>query len=77
MKTSMSSDTKLMKDEECDSVDSTKYRGMICSLLYLTASRPDIRLGYAFVPATKRLPKPLTLKWLSVSSDTLKKATAL
>nr|GEU83697.1 copia protein [Tanacetum cinerariifolium] len=38
----MSSDTKLTKDEECDSVDSTKYRGMICSLLYLTASRPDI-----------------------------------
>nr|GEW13799.1 hypothetical protein [Tanacetum cinerariifolium] len=25
----MSSDTKLMKDEECESVDSTKYRGMI------------------------------------------------
>nr|GEV88863.1 reverse transcriptase domain-containing protein [Tanacetum cinerariifolium] len=29
MKTSMSSDTKLMKDEECESIDSTKYRGMI------------------------------------------------
>ncbi|GJY53258.1 retrovirus-related pol polyprotein from transposon TNT 1-94 [Tanacetum coccineum] len=29
MKTPMSSDTKLTKDEECDSVDSTKYRGMI------------------------------------------------
>ncbi|GJW23280.1 hypothetical protein Tco_0033902 [Tanacetum coccineum] len=27
----MSSDTKLMKDEECESVDSTKYRGMIAS----------------------------------------------
>nr|GEU81117.1 retrovirus-related Pol polyprotein from transposon TNT 1-94 [Tanacetum cinerariifolium] len=25
----MSSDTKLMKDEECELVDSTKYRGMI------------------------------------------------
>ncbi|GJU01320.1 retrovirus-related pol polyprotein from transposon TNT 1-94 [Tanacetum coccineum] len=42
MKTHMSSDTKLMKDEECESVDSTKYRGMIGSLLYLTASMPDI-----------------------------------
>ncbi|GJZ93365.1 retrovirus-related pol polyprotein from transposon TNT 1-94 [Tanacetum coccineum] len=31
----------------------------------------------AFVPASKRLPKPLTLKRLSVSSDTLKKQTAL
>ncbi|GJV18383.1 hypothetical protein Tco_1367403 [Tanacetum coccineum] len=40
----MSSDTKLMKDEELSS----------------------------FVPASKRLPKPLTLKRLSVSSDTLK-----
>ncbi|GJS82062.1 retrovirus-related pol polyprotein from transposon TNT 1-94 [Tanacetum coccineum] len=29
MKTLMSSDTKLTKDEECKSVDSTKYRGMI------------------------------------------------
>ncbi|GJR02655.1 copia protein [Tanacetum coccineum] len=29
MKTSMSSDTKLTKDEECDLVDGTKYRGMI------------------------------------------------
>ncbi|GJW65970.1 hypothetical protein Tco_0117854 [Tanacetum coccineum] len=29
MKTLMSSDAKLMKDEECESVDSTKYRGMI------------------------------------------------
>ncbi|GKE99139.1 retrovirus-related pol polyprotein from transposon TNT 1-94 [Tanacetum coccineum] len=29
MKTPMSSDTKLTKDEECESVDSTKYRAMI------------------------------------------------
>nr|GEX95420.1 retrovirus-related Pol polyprotein from transposon TNT 1-94 [Tanacetum cinerariifolium] len=29
MKTPISSDTKLRKDEECESVDSTKYRGMI------------------------------------------------
>nr|GEV85727.1 retrovirus-related Pol polyprotein from transposon TNT 1-94 [Tanacetum cinerariifolium] len=35
MKTPMSSDTKPTKDEECESVDSTKYRGMIGSLLYL------------------------------------------
>nr|GEV60677.1 retrovirus-related Pol polyprotein from transposon TNT 1-94 [Tanacetum cinerariifolium] len=42
MKTLMSFDTKLTKDEECESVDSTKYRGMIGSLLYLTESRPDI-----------------------------------
>ncbi|GKF59137.1 hypothetical protein Tco_0175923, partial [Tanacetum coccineum] len=29
MKTLMSSDTKRTKDEECESVDCTKYRGMI------------------------------------------------
>nr|GEW99666.1 zf-CCHC domain-containing protein/DUF4219 domain-containing protein/UBN2 domain-containing protein [Tanacetum cinerariifolium] len=29
MKTPMSSDTKLLKDEECELVDCTKYRGMI------------------------------------------------
>ncbi|GJW27161.1 retrotransposon protein [Tanacetum coccineum] len=44
MKTPISFDIKLMKDEEFS----------------------------AFVPASKRLPKPLTLKQLSVSSDTLK-----
>ncbi|GJZ37346.1 retrovirus-related pol polyprotein from transposon TNT 1-94 [Tanacetum coccineum] len=42
MKTPMSSNTKLTKDEECESVDSTKYRGMIGSLLYPTASMLDI-----------------------------------
>ncbi|GJT23235.1 retrovirus-related pol polyprotein from transposon TNT 1-94 [Tanacetum coccineum] len=31
MKTLMSSDTRLIKHEECESVDSTKYRGMIGS----------------------------------------------
>nr|GEV19383.1 retrovirus-related Pol polyprotein from transposon TNT 1-94 [Tanacetum cinerariifolium] len=41
MKTPMSSDTKLTKDEECESVDSTKYQGIIGSL-YLTEIRPDI-----------------------------------
>ncbi|GJT56412.1 retrovirus-related pol polyprotein from transposon TNT 1-94 [Tanacetum coccineum] len=41
-KTPMSTEIKLTKDDEADSVDSSKYRGMIGSLLYLTASRPDI-----------------------------------
>ncbi|GJT90186.1 hypothetical protein Tco_1079031 [Tanacetum coccineum] len=38
----MSPDTKLIKDKEDESVDNTKYRGIIGSLLYLMASRPDI-----------------------------------
>ncbi|GKB10352.1 hypothetical protein Tco_0844275 [Tanacetum coccineum] len=42
MKTPMSTKTKLAKNKEGESVDNTKYRGMIGSLLYLTASRPDI-----------------------------------
>nr|GEU72258.1 retrovirus-related Pol polyprotein from transposon TNT 1-94 [Tanacetum cinerariifolium] len=42
MKTPMSLDMKLMIEEEYELVDSTKYRGMIGSLLYLTTSRPDI-----------------------------------
>ncbi|GJR46935.1 hypothetical protein Tco_1315038 [Tanacetum coccineum] len=32
-------------DKDNESLDSTKYRGMISSLLYLTASRPDIMLS--------------------------------
>ncbi|GKE01651.1 retrovirus-related pol polyprotein from transposon TNT 1-94 [Tanacetum coccineum] len=38
----MSTEIKLTKDDEADSVDSSKYQGMIGSLLYLTASRTDI-----------------------------------
>ncbi|GJS99935.1 retrovirus-related pol polyprotein from transposon TNT 1-94 [Tanacetum coccineum] len=57
MKTPMSSDTKLMKDEECESVDSTKYRGMIGSLLYLTASRPDIMFSVYLCARFQEAPK--------------------
>ncbi|GKA67014.1 retrovirus-related pol polyprotein from transposon TNT 1-94 [Tanacetum coccineum] len=41
MKTPMSSDTKLMKDEECESVDSTKYRGMIEGPYQTNLPSPD------------------------------------
>ncbi|GJX94510.1 retrovirus-related pol polyprotein from transposon TNT 1-94 [Tanacetum coccineum] len=57
MKTLMSSDTKLMKDEECESVDSTKYRGMIDSLLYLMASRPDIMFSVCLCARFQEAPK--------------------
>ena len=40
--TPMSTTLKLSKDASGKSVDKTLYRGMIESLLYLTASRPDI-----------------------------------
>ncbi|CAM8956714.1 unnamed protein product [Rhodiola kirilowii] len=38
----MSPNDTLAKDETSPRVDPTLYKGMICSLLYLTASRPDI-----------------------------------
>ena len=42
MKTSMTSSIKLNKEKKSKSIDTTMYRGMIGSFLYLTASRPDI-----------------------------------
>ena len=41
-KTLMNTTTKLNKDENGKLVDENRFRGMIGSLLYLTASRPDI-----------------------------------
>ncbi|GKD44264.1 retrovirus-related pol polyprotein from transposon TNT 1-94 [Tanacetum coccineum] len=51
MKTPTSFDTKLTKDEECKSVDSTKYRGMIdLSLVVIELSLVDIvKSGSAIV----------------------------
>ncbi|GKC97973.1 retrovirus-related pol polyprotein from transposon TNT 1-94 [Tanacetum coccineum] len=57
MKTLMSSDTKLTKDEEYESVDSTWYRVMIGSLLYLTASRPDIMFSVCLCTRFQEDPK--------------------
>ncbi|GKE65446.1 hypothetical protein Tco_1519607 [Tanacetum coccineum] len=57
MKTPMSSDTKLTKDEKCESVDSTKYRGMIGSLLYITTSRPDIMFSVYLCARFQEAPK--------------------
>ncbi|GJY29564.1 retrovirus-related pol polyprotein from transposon TNT 1-94 [Tanacetum coccineum] len=57
MKTPMSSDMKLTKDEECELVDSTKYQGMIGSLLYLMASRPDIMFSLCLCARFQEDPK--------------------
>ncbi|GKC06917.1 uncharacterized mitochondrial protein-like protein [Tanacetum coccineum] len=62
MKTPMSSDTKLTKDKECESVDSTKYRGMIGSLLYLTTSRPDIMFSVCLCARFQEDPKTTHLE---------------
>ncbi|GJX44526.1 retrovirus-related pol polyprotein from transposon TNT 1-94 [Tanacetum coccineum] len=57
MKTPMYTETKLTKDEEGESVDNTKYRGMIESLLYLTASRPDIMFSVCLCARFQEDPK--------------------
>jgi phosphoribosyl-AMP cyclohydrolase len=58
----MSSETKLTKDEESESVDNTKYRGMIGSLLYLTASRPDIMFSVCLCARFQEDPKSEAVK---------------
>ena len=57
MKTSMSSSIKLDKDEKDKSIDSTMYRGMIGSLLYLTAIRPDIMFNVYLCARFQSCPK--------------------
>ncbi|WVZ80856.1 hypothetical protein U9M48_028298 [Paspalum notatum var. saurae] len=43
MTTPMSTNTALDTDEDGEAVDQKEFRGMICSLLYLTATRLDIQ----------------------------------
>ena len=62
IKTLMSSETKLTKDEESESVDNTKYRGMIGSLLYLTDSRPDIMFSVCLCACFQEDPKIIHLE---------------
>ena len=57
--TPMGLSIKLDMDEKGKPVDQTKYRGMIGSLLYLTASRPDIMYNYAYVLDFKHVLKNL------------------
>ncbi|GJU08499.1 hypothetical protein Tco_1124929 [Tanacetum coccineum] len=52
MKTPMSSDTKLTKDESCESVDSTKYRGMIGSK---TISPEAVKRIFRYIKGTTHL----------------------
>ncbi|GJU45528.1 retrovirus-related pol polyprotein from transposon TNT 1-94 [Tanacetum coccineum] len=58
-KTPMLTEIKLTKDDEADTVDSTKYRGMIGSLLYLTAW-PNVK---EFIKLLKKTEKLQSEKW--------------
>ena len=55
--TPMGSSIKLDMDEKGKSVDQTKYRDMIGSLLYLTASRPDIMYNVCLCARFQACPK--------------------
>ncbi|GJX83378.1 hypothetical protein Tco_0332859 [Tanacetum coccineum] len=61
-KTSMSTEIKLTKNDKADSMDSTKYRGMFGSLLYLTASRPDIMFSVCLCARFQENPKTTHLE---------------
>ena len=56
-KTLMSTTTKLNKDENGKPVDEKQFRGMIGSLLYLTASRPDIMFATCLCARFQSCPK--------------------
>jgi len=53
----MSSRTKLDKEKNEKIVDIKQYRGMIGSLLYLTASRPDIMFSVCLCARFQSCPK--------------------
>ncbi|KAL1222467.1 Retrovirus-related Pol polyprotein from transposon RE1 [Cardamine amara subsp. amara] len=56
-KTPMGVNEKLSKDESGESVDEKLYRGMIGSLLYLIASRPDICMAVGVCARYQAKPK--------------------
>ena len=53
----LSTSTKLDKDEKSKCVDIKSYRGMIGSLLYLTASRPNIMFSVCLCARFQSCPK--------------------
>ncbi|GJX73199.1 retrovirus-related pol polyprotein from transposon TNT 1-94 [Tanacetum coccineum] len=57
IKTPMSFEIKLTRDEDGEPIDNTKYRSMIGSLLYLTATRPDIMFSVCLCARFQEAPK--------------------
>ncbi|GJR34869.1 hypothetical protein Tco_1210553 [Tanacetum coccineum] len=57
IKTPMSSETKLTRDEDSEHTDTSKYHGMIGSLLYLMASRSDIMFSVCLCACFQEAPK--------------------
>ncbi|XP_047313741.1 uncharacterized mitochondrial protein AtMg00810-like [Impatiens glandulifera] len=74
--TPMRSSIKLEKDEDGKSVDITAYRGIIGSLLYITASQPDILFAVGVCGRFQANPKQahytaakIILKYLKETQD--------
>ncbi|XP_071728614.1 uncharacterized mitochondrial protein AtMg00810-like [Rutidosis leptorrhynchoides] len=57
MSTPMATNVKLTLEREGEPFNSTKYRGMIGSLLYLTASQPDIMFSVCLCARFQENPK--------------------
>jgi hypothetical protein len=65
--TPMSSATSLGPDEDGEAVDQIEYRSMIGSLLYLTATQPDIQFTVrmcARFQASPRSSYRMTVQWI-------------
>ncbi|WVZ70529.1 hypothetical protein U9M48_019189 [Paspalum notatum var. saurae] len=62
MTTPMSTNTALDADEDGEAVDQKEFRGMIGSLLYLTATRPDIQFAVCLCVCYQRHLGLLTVK---------------
>lgn len=58
----MSTDTKLTWDDDGEAIDDIKYRGMIGSLLYRTASGPDIMFSICLYSRFSEAPKTFHLE---------------
>nr|GEU80727.1 reverse transcriptase domain-containing protein [Tanacetum cinerariifolium] len=69
--------TEPNNDEECESVDSTKYQGMIGSLLYLMASRPDIMFSVYLCGRFQEAPKTSHLEAVKRIIRSIKSTTHL
>ncbi|GKD28353.1 retrovirus-related pol polyprotein from transposon TNT 1-94 [Tanacetum coccineum] len=77
IKTPMSFETKLTRDEDEESVDDRKYRGMIGSLLYLTTSRPDIMFSVCLCACFQEVPKTSHLEAVKRIFEYIKGTTHL
>jgi len=62
MSTPMRTNVALDADEDGEAVDQKEFRGMICSLLYLMVTRPDIQFAFCSMRTIKLLHENLTVK---------------